>query len=176
MVMDIAVAPNGLGEVILNAQEVCRKWGATCEPCGSRVTQCAAVSEDSDYDFLVHLPSGIDPDTKQYEPVDDRLPKFMDELGEAGFEWEGSNEHYQNVAASSFMSWRQGKVNLIVTTNGAFAMRHRAATHVCMMLGDLEKPDRVMVFQACLYGTKWDPVIGRAISPTAAMMGDEIPY
>lgn len=160
------------GEIILAAQEACRKFNASCEPCGSRVTQRAPVGEESDYDFLVHLPSTVvDPFDRQVKSSDDLLVSFMGALAEAGFEWEGSTEHYQSLAASSFMSYRQGKVNLIVTTNSAFAMRHRAATHVCRELGHLDKEHRKMVFQAVLYGSHYDPLTKAVMAMPANYLG-----
>lgn len=51
-----------------------------------------------------------------------------------------------------FNSWRRGDVNLIVTTDPQFARKHRAANKVCKALNLMAKADRVLVFQAVLYG------------------------
>lgn len=122
------------------------KLGCAVEPCGSRVT-CDPAPVDTDEDFLVVVPSD-----------QLKVAAVVDKLGDSGFRWEGS-EHYQIVAAGDFMSWRKGVANLIVTANEAFAARHRAATHVCKRLNLLKKQDRVALFQAVLYGNKWDEEI-----------------
>lgn len=115
-----------------------RDLGCEVEPCGSRVT-CSPAPTDTDQDFLILTPA-----------ENAVVSKVVGKLSDADFKWEGS-EHYQTVAATHFMSWRKGDVNLIVTASKGFAKKHRAATSVCKRLNLLEKPDRVAVFQAVLY-------------------------
>ena len=115
------------------------KLGCTIEPCGSRVT-CNPAPLNTDADYLVVAPP------LKMQIVSDLVCL----LGEHKFTWEGS-EHYQDAAASGFMSWRRDDVNLIVTADQQFAARHRAATALCKRLNLLSKPDRVAVFQAVLY-------------------------
>lgn len=110
------------------------------EPCGSRVT-CNPPPVDTDRDFLVVMPDDHE-----------KISAIVSSLDAAGFRWEGS-EHYQD-AAGDFMSWRRDDVNLIVTRNAVFATRHRAATYVCTRLNLQNKPDRIAVFQAVLYGAR----------------------
>lgn len=110
------------------------------EPCGSRVT-CNPPPLNTDRDFLVVMPDDHE-----------KISVIVSSLDAAGFSWEGS-EHYQD-AAGDFMSWRRDDVNLIVTRNAAFATRHRAATYVCTRLNLQNKPDRIAVFQAVLYGNQ----------------------
>ena len=105
----------------------------------SRVT-CSPAPENTDADYLVVIPDD-----------NNMVADAVSELSEAGFTWEGS-EHYQQ-AADTFMSWRKGDVNLIVTRNRAFAAKHGVATAVCKELNLMSKPDRIMVFKAILYGT-----------------------
>lgn len=112
--------------------------GCTIEPCGSRVT-CNPIPLGSDQDFLVVMSAD-----------NDAVRNVVMALELHGFKWEGS-EHYQD-AAGTFMSWRRDDVNLIVTANQEFATRHRAATAVCKRLNLMNKPDRVALFQAVLYG------------------------
>lgn len=107
--------------------------------CGSRVT-CSPAPENTDADYLVVIP-------------DDNClaADAAAELSNAGFQWEGK-EHYQQ-ATNTFMSWRKGDVNLIVTRSRGFASRHGVATAICKKLNLMSKPDRIMVFKAVLYGT-----------------------
>lgn len=79
----------------------------------------------------------------------------MSTLQASDFEWEGGQTHYQTQAENGFMSFRRGKINAIVTSSPHFAKQHRAATHVCRRLNLMHKPDRIAVFQAVLYGNKW---------------------
>lgn len=113
------------------------------EPCGSRVT-CNPAPTDTDQDYLVEAKD----DQRTISEVVNRLQSF-------GFRWEGG-EHYQQAMAGDFMSWRRGEVNLIVTANSAFADRHRTATTLCKRLNLLVKDDRIALFQAVLYGNRWD--------------------
>lgn len=118
------------------------KLGCVVEPCGSRVT-CSPAPVDTDEDFLVVVPA-----------EEAKVSAVVGVLSEGGFKWEG-NQHYQSVAASDFMSWRKGLANFIVTASEEFAVRHRAATHVCKRFNLLNKQDRIALFQAVLYGNKW---------------------
>lgn len=113
------------------------KMECTTEPCGSKVT--CNPPPDTDRDFLVVMPDDHE-----------KIGNIVSSLSMMNFAWEGS-EHYQD-AAGTFMSWRRDDLNLIVTSNVEFATRHRAATAVCKRLNLLEKPDRIAVFQAVLYG------------------------
>jgi hypothetical protein len=117
--------------------------GCVIEPCGSRVT-CNPPPRDTDEDWLVAMPDKRD-----------AVSKVVNLLGGAGFRWEGNGEHYQDVAASTFMSWRNGSVNLIVSSSADFIRRHHAATSLCKRLNLLSKPDRIALFQAVLYGNEW---------------------
>jgi hypothetical protein len=120
-----------------------KEIGCRVEMCGSRVT-CNPAPTGTDEDYLVEI-----------EQVSSgSVAQVVQAISGAGFNWEGS-EHYQN-AANTFMSWRKGETNLIVTASSVFAERHRAATHVCTRLNLLNKPDRIALFQAVLYGNQWD--------------------
>lgn len=133
--------------------------GCIVEPCGSRVT-CNPAPTDTDRDYLVIVPQ-----------EDDAVSDVVALLSNRCYQWEGS-EHYQQAARNDFMSWRHDDINLIVTRNHDFVKRHRAATHVCARLNLLRKDDRVAVFQAVLYGTKWAD--GAAIPDGA--LPDEQPF
>lgn len=117
--------------------------GAEVTPCGSRVT-CNPAPVDTDTDYLVFV------------ATDDHLSKLFTYLDKEGWQWEGATEHYQNVCANTFASFRRGSDNLIVTKNRDFVRLHKIATRICARLNLMEKPDRIMVFQAVLYGnTEW---------------------
>lgn len=109
------------------------------EPCGSRVTVYPAP-RNTDADFLIEI---------QQAEVSGMVARLASE----GFKWEGATEHYQDVAGNTFMSWRKGEVNLIVTSNGDFAAKHRVATALCKRLNLLDKQDRIAVFKAVLYAS-----------------------
>lgn len=119
-----------------------REMGCEVEPCGSRVT-CDPVPESADYDFLVLAPGFLLPGRAH--------KKIM----AAGFTREGDTAY--SVSHSIFASYRlhhSGEVetNLIVTSDATFAKNHRLATYICKTLNILDKPKRVAVFQAALYG------------------------
>jgi hypothetical protein len=118
--------------------QVCYGHLATVTPCGSKVT-CDPYPEDSDSDYLCLVDGRSD------------LSKLVDLLTSDNWEWEGDGEHYQDTAANTFMSWRRGHDNLIVTTNEYFAAKHGLATRVCKYLNLMDKKQRVAIFQAVLY-------------------------
>jgi hypothetical protein len=106
--------------------------GVTVEPCGSHFT-CDPPVMDTDKDYLVECYNR------------ERICSFLEA---AGYVREGVLKSYD----SEFVSMRLGDYNFLVTDNEDFADRHRAATHVCKKLNLLNKSDRIMVFQAVLYG------------------------
>lgn len=112
------------------------KQMASVDKTGSRAI-CIPEPVTSDYDFLVH------PDAAKYGDV-------LDLLKERGYRQEG-NEQYAGQEGEGFLSFRKGCVNLIVTGNLQFKLRHRVATNVCKQLNLLRKADRIMIFQAVLY-------------------------
>lgn len=118
--------------------------------CGSRVT-CQPPPTNTDTDYLVEI---IDK-PRQMQAITD----VVEALCSFGFDWEGS-EHYQ-CAASTFMSWRRGKINLIVTADGVFAEKHRLATRLCTRLNLMNKQDRIALFQAVLYGADYDASLNK---------------
>jgi hypothetical protein len=118
--------------------DLLKNYGCTVEPCGSRVT-CSPAPTDTDADYLVELPWSLWGHAG-----------LKNTIKEAGFHKDGNDY----TESSEFESWRNGKINLIITADKAFAARHRSATHICQKLNLLDKADRVMVFQAVLYGNK----------------------
>lgn len=128
------------------------------EPCGSRVT-CNPAPLDTDEDFLVEILRN-----------ERDVSQVVNALGALRFHWEGG-EHYQ-MAADTFMSFRRGNINLIVTANKLFADRHRTATWLCKRLNLLNKQDRIALFQAVLYGERWT---GKGDAPSKPA-DPEIPF
>lgn len=118
--------------------------GCRMEPCGSRVT-CDPAPADTDEDWLVAAP-----------PEERAIGLLVSVLSEQGFKWESGGEHYQQAVAGTFMSWRKGDLNLIVSSSQDFLTRHRAATAVCKRLNLMDKQDRIALFQAVLYGNQWN--------------------
>lgn len=110
---------------------------------GSRVT-CDPAPTDTDQDVLVlstkelwveHLGTG---------------------LAASGFEKGGSDcgnqSDYLAQVPLSFQSFTLDKLNLIITFDPEFYRRFMAATCVAKRLNLLDKEDRIMLFQAVLYG------------------------
>lgn len=154
-----------MASALINIKSALEFYGCIVEPCGSRVT-CTPAPVGTDEDYLVEISS-----------ADDRsISNVVGILSEHGFKWEGQ-AHYQDAANNDFMSWRQGDINLIVTANRRFAERHRAATYVCTRLNLLHKPDRIALFQAVLYGNKWDGVSEpRKPAAVIAASADDLPW
>lgn len=120
--------------------------GVEITPCGSRVT-CEPPPTDTDADYLLLLPPGSE--------VQARVSNY---LNGQEFVMDGVTGclEYEGPSNSPFVSWKRSRdtVNLIVTSDEEFARRHKAATHVCRQLNLLNKLDRIMVFQAVLYGNQ----------------------
>lgn len=101
-------------------------------------------------------PVGTDTDYLVFVATDAHLSNLMTYLSNENWKWEGATEHYQNVCANTFTSFRRDGDNLIVTTNREFVRLHKIATRICTRLNLMSKPDRIMLFQAVLYGnTEW---------------------
>lgn len=111
-------------------------------PCGSRVT-CDPAPTDTDEDYLLSV-HGI---KKQ------NLSNVVVFLESNGFINESDSEHYQDQAESTFVSMRRDEVNLIISTCPDFVKSHKLATAVCKELNLMDKHDRIVLFQAFLYGT-----------------------
>ena len=105
---------------------------------GSRAI-CNPPPQDTDDDYLVYqdIP---------FANQDGDIESFLDKNG-----FKSETEEYEGDE-TLFSSWRRGKLNIILTTDHGFAQKHIAATKVCRELNLLEKSQRIMVFQAVLYG------------------------
>lgn len=113
------------------------------EPVGSRVTcNPAPLDTDEDYLYLVKDLSKFCKDAeKQGMLVDGSEVTPMDEEGD-------SIDFF--VSFSTF-----GRaVNIIVTDSQEFFDRFMVATHVAKKLNLLDKQQRILLFQAILYGNK----------------------
>jgi len=112
---------------------------------GSRVT-CSPPPLDTDEDFLILVKSG---------------EKFEKEVADLYYIKGGSDiPHEDNILSSedrfmSFVKVIDGVcVNLIVTESLIFFDRFMIATHVSTKLNLMNKEQRIMLFQAILYGNK----------------------
>lgn len=132
--------------------------GAEVTACGSRVT-CNPPPTDTDEDWLVLANQ-------------DRISMLISVLTEEGWNWEGSSEHYQNLAANSFMSWRKDKANLIITASKDFATRHKLATSHCKLNNVMDKQERIKIFQAYLYGNDPDGILSESSKSQTHKRGD----
>lgn len=110
---------------------------------GSRIT-CDPAPTDTDQDVLVLTTAEL----------------WAEHLGTGlaicGFEKGGSDcgnqSDYLAQVPLSFQSFTLGDLNLIITFDPEFYRRFMAATGVAKHLNLLDKGDRVMLFQAVLYG------------------------
>ena len=129
--------------------------GCRTSQCGSQFTCSPPPGEASDWDFLVEIP--------QCPHQEQVIADVVNHLNAEGFVWEGG-DHYQKLIGTSFMSFRladgdnpKGGCNLLVTADSYFGEKHKLATFVCRHLNIMEKPKRIMLFQAILYGNQYDP-------------------
>ncbi len=111
---------------------------ARVAPVGSRIT-CDPAPADTDEDWLILDQFGID-----------------DRLIEQGFAREGGPEFYTGNDNGEFRSWRRGDINLIVTPDDKFYDRFITATKLATRFNLMQKDDRIALFQAVLYGVRWD--------------------
>jgi hypothetical protein len=120
--------------------------GFSGTPVGSRVT-CSPAPTDTDRDWLVLVPA------KDWEP-------FADGMVAAGWAIGGStipNGVNELPEEARFNSFVKGEDNVIATCSDVFHKRFLAATCVATRLNLLDKPDRIALFQAVLYGNYAGP-------------------
>lgn len=109
---------------------------------GSRVT-CSPPPLDTDQDWLAYCCLENSPDAIQFALVADGWAKggsFPSDL------------QRRASRTSTFISYRKGENNLIVTSDLSFYRRFLAATSVAKRLNLMHKEDRIALFQAVLYG------------------------
>lgn len=120
------------------------------QPVGSRVT-CNPAPTDTDEDYLLLIPDdGGDEDA----PAWTKYNNLTFYLHQNGWERGGSlvAGDVDLPAEARFESYTLGHLNLIVTMSSEFYRRFMAATYVAKRLNLLNKPDRIALFQAVLYG------------------------
>jgi hypothetical protein len=107
---------------------------------GSRVT-CSPAPTDTDEDVLL---------------LTDDKSTLIGDCIEVGFKWDSDvTKSYPD----SFVSLRNGEMNLIITDDEEFYKKFMLATHVCKFLNVQGKLNRICVFQAILYGKEYGGVI-----------------
>lgn len=104
---------------------------------GSRVT-CSPAPTDTDEDVLL---------------LTDDLETLIGDCIEVGFTRDGAVDRSY---PKEFVSLRNGTMNFIVTDNEEFYKKFMLATHVCKSLNVMKKYDRLTVFQAILYGERYE--------------------
>jgi hypothetical protein len=107
-------------------------------PTGSKVI-CNPAPTDTDTDYVAVV-DGVE-----------NLSYAVAILIRHGFKAD-MDDHYQDLMEYSFISWKRNSDNIILTKNREFYDKHCVATQVCQKLNLLNKQDRIMVFQAVLYG------------------------
>ena len=112
------------------------QWAIQYTPVGSRVT-CNPPPTDTDEDYLALVSS----EEEAFERLEALGFITTTDLGYEGIQ-------------SDFSSFKLGKLNIIVTESAEFNRRFLAASYVAKSLNLLKKVDRIMVFQAVLYGNK----------------------
>lgn len=106
---------------------------------GSRIT-CSPAPVDTDEDWLVLI-----------KGEGSHVSEVTNLLYAAGFREEGSPELYMGME-DSFVSWRLGDINVIVTHSGPFYSKFMVATELAKQFNLLDKRDRILLFQGVLYG------------------------
>ena len=113
------------------------------EQTGSRVI-CNPPPADTDEDWIVLAES----------------EKLYSWLISQGWEMEGDYVFSETVDEGDFRSFRKEEINLIVTSKRDFYNAFSLATKVARRLNLLEKKDRVVLFQAILYGNEPEIELG----------------
>lgn len=113
------------------------------EQTGSRRI-CNPPPEGSDIDWIVLAES----------------EKLYSWLISQGWEMEGDYVFSETVDEGDFRSFRKEEINLIVTSKRDFYNAFSLATKVARRLNLLEKKDRVVLFQAILYGNEPEIELG----------------
>lgn len=113
------------------------------EQTGSRVI-CNPPPADTDEDWIVLANS----------------KRLYGWLAQRGGEMEGGYAFSETICEGDFQSFRKKEINLIVTTKRDFYNSFSLATKVARRLNLLEKKDRVVLFQAILYGNEPEIELG----------------
>lgn len=104
---------------------------------GSRVT-CNPPPTNTDIDYLALVMSVNDADS---------------ELVPQGYET--TTDHDYECMESTFVSYKRGNINILVTDDEQYYKAFMAATHVAKRLNLMNKSDRICLFQAVLYRAEW---------------------
>lgn len=114
--------------------------GAGIQPVGSRFT-CEPPTTDTDCDVLCLI-------------IETNWDNFTERLSMLGVSVDGSEVASVNHddPENEFRSYKFGNINLICTPSKSFYKKFLAATSVAKHLNLLNKSDRIVLFQAVLYG------------------------
>ncbi len=103
--------------------------------------------QKSDIDYIVGV--GLFGDPEKREARHTALFKFL--------ESEGFKNQSEEYPPDDFTSFRKGDINFIVMIDHSLIEKHRSALHVCKNLNLKSKQKRIMVFEAVMYGRKFNP-------------------
>ncbi len=123
------------------AREMLAALAISETPVGSRVT-CSPAPTDTDDDVLLLI---------RQESLDQARQVMADHAIDVGSSCIGDGENMRHHD-DRFYSYKIGETNLIITASENFHRRFLAASSVARSLNLLRKCDRVMLFQAVLYG------------------------
>jgi len=129
--------PTLFGEVILSEYS---HISVAVIPTGSRYN-CSPPVRNTDEDYLIY-PSGSF----------GTFLKFLMDIGYKEAVDRNTTSLPKSGCAADFRSFKKGKINLIVTHSSAYFNNHRTAGYVCKKLNLLDKEDRILVYEAVLYG------------------------
>ena len=127
----------------MTVPEFVKKAAREVHRVGSRET-CDPPPSDTDEDWLILL-----------KPT----REVHRELTEEGWNLDGSfiiDAVNRCPVEERFRSYKLGDINLIVTKNYSFFQQFMAASSVAKRFNLLEKDDRIVLFQAVLYGNSCD--------------------
>jgi hypothetical protein len=109
---------------------------------------CNPPSTNTDVDFFIRVAR-----LKEFEVL-------LEEIGFKQIESIGLDSSRPTWGDSDpdrrFSSYKMGIFNLVATESEVFSVRHNAATSICKKLNLLDKKDRIMVYQAVLYGKAYN--------------------
>lgn len=117
--------------------------GCNIRRVGSRVT-CNPAPDNTDEDFLALVPFDV-----------------TALMAADGFTQDGSPEFYTGNDNGGFRSFRKGEMNIITTDSIEFFELFLTATELAKRFNLLAKADRIALFQAVLYGVRYDALEAR---------------
>ena len=110
-----------------------------CHETGSRYI-CNPPVMDTDEDWIFDCS-----EKGQYQ-------KAADYLRDNGFSMKDIKDDDYDEICENFMSFRKDDLNIIICNKHSFFKKFLLATYIAKELNILEKPKRILLFQAIIYG------------------------